>query len=168
MLKEKLVRKFDELVEGMDLSKIGTLTNLKLYNISMDESYDSDLFYEFCQEQYDGFVEELEVKMKHVGNTSWFRIDFENGLYGNVYSYDDYDEKSDKKKMLIEEFLYSLNVDEDNLDEEYDGYERILFKELNDFVEGLKTIVETYTYIETYKTNQLQHWSEFLMDQEIV
>lgn len=168
MLMKELVRKFDELVEGMDLGKVGSLTNLKLYDIAMDKSYNSDLFYDFCQEQYDTFVEELEVKMKHVGNTSWFRIDFEDGIYGNAYSYDDYDKKADKKKMLLNEFLYSLNVEEDNLEDEYVGYEHILFKELNDFIDGLKTIISTYTYIETYKQNQLQYWKEFLMDQETV
>ena len=117
------------------------------------------MFSIFCQQQYDLFTEELEVKMKHIGTTSKFRIDYEDGLYGNVYYYDDFinASKKEKMKMLFEEFLdYECDDFEDETDEEY------VEKIITEYVEDLKTIVDTYKTIDDFKQHQLEYWNEFI------
>ena len=90
MKKEKVQLIFNKELSKINYDVIGSLTDLKLHLIAMEENCDDELFSMFCQQEYDLFTEELEVKMKHVGRTSKFRIDYENGLYGNVYYYDDF------------------------------------------------------------------------------
>ena len=163
MKMEKVQLIFNKELSKINYDVIGSLTDLKLHLIAMEENCDDELFSMFCQQEYDLFTEELEVKMKHVGRTSKFRIDYEDGLYGNVYYYDDFvnASKKEKMKMLFEEFVYSECLYdiflEDNETEESYVQERI-----ESYVEDLKTIVDTYKEIEDFKDHQIELWNEFI------
>ena len=163
MKMEKVQLIFNKELSKINYDVIGSLTDLKLHLIAMEENCDDELFSMFCQQEYDLFTEELEVEMKHVGRTSKFRIDYENGLYGNVYYYDDFvnASKKEKMKMLFEEFVYSEYLYdiflEDNETEELYVQERI-----KSYVGGLKTIVDTYKEIEDFKDCQIELWDEFI------
>ena len=165
MKMEKVQLIFNKELSKINYDVIGSLTDLKLHLIAMEENCDDELFSMFCQQEYDSFTEELEVKMKHVGRTSKFRIDYENGLYGNVYYYDDFvnASKKEKMKMLFEEFVYSECLYdiflEDNETEESYVQERI-----ESYVGNLKTIVDTYKEIEDFKDHQIERWNEFLKE----
>ena len=163
MKKEKVQLIFNKELSKINYDVIGSLTDLKLHLVVMEENCDDELFSMFCQQEYDLFTEELEVKMKHVGRTSKFRIDYEDGLYGNVYYYDDFvnASKKEKMKMLFEEFVYSECLYdiflEDNETEESYVQERI-----ESYVGDLKTIVDTYKEIEDFKDCQIELWNEFI------
>ena len=163
MKMEKVQLIFNKELSKINYDVIGSLTDLKLHLIAMEENCDDELFSMFCQQEYDLFTEELEVKMKHVGRTSKFRIDYEDGLYGNVYYYDDFvnASKKEKMKMLFEEFVYSEYLYdiflEDNETEESYVQERI-----ESYVGDLKTIVDVYETIDDFKQHQLEYWNEFI------
>ena len=163
MKMEKVQLIFNKELSKINYDVIGSLTDLKLHLIAMEENCDDELFSMFCQQEYDLFTEELEVKMKHVGRTSKFRIDYENGLYGNVYYYDDFvnASKKEKMKMLFQEFVYSECLYdiflEDNETEESYVQERI-----ESYVGDLKTIVDAYKEIEDFKDCQIELWNEFI------
>ena len=169
MKMEKVQLIFNKELSKINYDVIGSLTDLKLHLIAMEENCDDELFSMFCQQEYDLFTEELEVKMKHVGRTSKFRIDYENGLYGNVYYYDDFvnASKKEKMKMLFEEFVYSECLYdiflEDNETEESYVQERI-----ESYVGNLKTIVDVYETIDDFKQHQLEYWNEFLGGNSLV
>ena len=163
MKMEKVQLIFNKELSKINYDVIGSLTDLKLHLVVMEENCDDELFNMFCQQEYDLFTEELEVEMKHVGRTSKFRIDYENGLYGNVYYYDDFvnASKKEKMKMLFEEFVYSEYLYdiflEDNETEESYVQERI-----ESYVGDLKTIVDVYKEIEDFKDCQIELWNEFI------
>ena len=163
MKMEKVQLIFNKELSKINYDVIGSLTDLKLHLVVMEENCDDELFNMFCQQEYDLFTEELEVEMKHVGRSSKFRIDYENGLYGNVYYYDDFvnASKKEKMKMLFEEFVYSECLYdiflEDNETEESYVQERI-----ESYVGDLKTIVDTYKEIEDFKDCQIELWNEFI------
>ena len=163
MKMEKVQLIFNKELSKINYDVIGSLTDLKLHLVAMEENCDDELFSMFCQQEYDLFTEELEVEMKHVGRSSKFRIDYEDGLYGNVYYYDDFvnASKKEKMKMLFEEFVYSECLYdiflEDNETEESYVQERI-----ESYVGDLKTIVDTYKEIEDFKDCQIELWNEFI------
>ena len=163
MKKEKVESMFYEELSKIKYELVGTLTDLKLHSIVFLDTFDDDLFYEFCRFNFREFTRDLIVEFKHVGRTSKFRIDYENGLYGNVYYYDDFvnASKKEKMKMLFEEFVYSEYLYdiflEDNETEESYVQERI-----ESYVEDLKTIVDTYKEIEDFKQHQVEYWNEFI------
>ena len=162
MKMEKVQLIFNKELSKINYDLIGSLTDLKLHLVAMEENCDDELFSMFCQQEYDLFTEELEVEMKHVGRSSKFRIDYENGLYGNVYYYDDFvnASKKEKMKMLFEEFLdYEYGVFEDEIDETDEEY---VEKTIIEYVEDLKTIVDTYETIDDFKQHQVEYWNEFL------
>ena len=166
MEKGKVKSMFYKELSKINYDVIGSLTDLKLHLVVEEENCDDELFNMFCQQQYDLFTEELEVEMKHVGRTSKFRIDYKDGLYGNVYYYDDFVNvsKKEKMKMLFEEFVYSECLYdiflEDNETEESYVQERI-----KSYVEDLKTIVDTYKEIEDFKQHQVEYWNEFIEEE---
>ena len=165
MKMEKVQLIFNKELSKINYDVIGSLTDLKLHLVVMEENCDDELFNMFCQQEYDLLTEELEVEMKHVGRSSKFRIDYENGLYGNVYYYDDFvnASKKEKMKMLFEEFLdYECDDFEDETDEEY------VEKIITEYVEDLKTIVDVYETIDDFKQHQVEYWHEFLGDNSLV
>ena len=163
MKKEKVKFMFYKELSKIEYELIGTLTDLKLHSIIFLDTFDEDLFYEFCRFNFREFTRDLIVEFKHVGRTSKFRIDYENGLYGNVYYYDDFvnASKKEKMKMLFEEFVYSEYLYdiflEDNETEESYVQERI-----ESYVGDLKTIVDVYKEIEDFKDCQIELWNEFI------
>ena len=159
MKKEKVEFMFYKELSKIKYELVGTLTDLKLHSIIFLDTFDDDLFYEFCRFNFREFTRDLIVEFKHVGRTSKFRIDYKNGLYGNVYYYDDFVNvsKKEKMKMLFEEFLdYECDDFEDETDEEY------VEKIITEYVEDLKTIVDVYETIDDFKQHQVEYWNEFL------
>ena len=163
MKKEKVKFMFYKELSKIKYELIGTLTDLKLHSIVFLDTFDEDLFYEFCRFNLREFTRDLTVKFKYVKRSSKFRIDYENGLYGNVYYYDDFvnASKKEKIKMLFEEFVYSEYLYdiflEDNETEESYVQERI-----ESYVGDLKTIVDVYETIDDFKQHQLEYWNEFI------
>ena len=159
MKKEKVEFMFYKELSKIEYEVIGTLTDLKLHSIVLLDTFDEDLFYDFCIRNFYDYTENLTVEFKYVQRSSKFRIDYKKGLYGNVYYYDDFvnASKKVKMKMLFEEFLdYECDDFEDETDEEY------VEKIITEYVEDLKTIVDTYETIDDFKQHQLEYWNEFL------
>ena len=163
MKKEKVEFMFYKELSKIEYEVIGTLTDLKLHSIIFLDTFDDDLFYEFCRFNFREFTRDLTVEFKHVNRSSKFRIDYKNGLYGNVYYYDDFvnASKKAKMKMLFEEFAHLEHLQlaflEDNEIEESYVQERI-----ESYVGDLKTIVDTYKEIEDFKDRQIELWNEFI------
>ena len=163
MKKEKVESMFYEELSKIEYEVIGTLTDLKLHSIVLLDTFDEDLFYDFCIRNFYDYTENLTVEFKYVQRSSKFRIDYKKGLYGNVYYYDDFVNASKKVKikMLFEEFMHSEHLQyallEDNETEEPYIQERI-----KSYVDDLKTIVNTYTEIEDFKDHQIELWNEFI------
>ena len=163
MKKEKVKFMFYKELSKIKYELIGTLTDLKLHSIAFLDTFDEDLFYEFCRFNFREFTRDLTVEFKYVKRSSKFRIDYENGLYGNVYYYDDFvnASKKEKMKMLFEEFVYSECLYdiflEDNETEESYVQERI-----ESYVGDLKTIVDVYETIDDFKQYQVEYWNEFI------
>ena len=163
MKKEKVESIFCEELSKIKYELVGTLTDLKLHSIVSLDTFDEDLFYEFCIKNFNDQSENLIVEFKYVKNSSKFRIDYKNGLYGNVYYYEDFvnASKKAKMKMLFEEFAHLEHLQlaflEDNEIEESYVQERI-----ESYVSDLKTIVDTYKEIEDFKDRQIELWNEFI------
>ena len=163
MKKEKVESIFCEELSKIKYELVGTLTDLKLHSIVSLDTFDEDLFYEFCYNKFYDYTEDLTVEFKYVKSLGKFRIDYKNGLYGNVYYYDDFvnASKKEKMKMLFQEFVYSECLYdiflEDNETEESYVQERI-----KSYVGDLKTIVDTYKEIEDFKDRQIELWNEFI------
>ena len=163
MKKEKVESIFCEELSKIKYELVGTLTDLKLHSIVSLDTFDEDLFYEFCISNFNDYTENLIVEFKYVKNSSKFRIDYKNGLYGNVYYYEDFvnASKKIKMKMLFEEFAHSEHLQlaflEDNEIEESYIQERI-----KSYIGNLKTIVDTYKEIEDFKDRQIELWNEFI------
>ena len=163
MKKEKVEFMFYKELSKIKYELIGTLTDLKLHSIVLLDTFDEYLFYEFCRFNFREYTRNLTVEFKHVKSSSKFRIDYKNGLYGNVYYYDDFVDvsKKEKMKMLFQEFVYSECLYdiflEDNETEESYVQERI-----ESYVGDLKTIVDVYETIDDFKQHQLEYWNEFI------
>ena len=163
MKKEKVESIFYEELSKIKYELVGTLTDLKLHSIVSLDTFDEDLFYEFCITNFNDYTENLTVEFKYVKNSSKFRIDYKNGLYGNVYSYEDFvnASKKIKMKMLFEEFMRSEHLNymflEDNeIEESY------IQEKIESYVGNLKTIVDTYKEIEDFKDRQIELWNDFI------
>ena len=163
MKKEKVEFMFYKELSKIKYELIGTLTDLKLHSIVLLDTFDEYLFYEFCRFNFREYTRNLTVEFKHVKSSSKFRIDYKNGLYGNVHYYDDFVNvsKKEKMKMLFQEFVYSECLYdiflEDNETEESYVQERI-----ESYVGDLKTIVDVYETIDDFKQHQLEYWNEFI------
>ena len=163
MKKEKAESMFYEELSKIKYELIGTLTDLKLHSIASLDTFDEDLFYEFLYNKFYDYTEDLTVEFKYVKSSSKFRIDYKNGLYGNVYYYEDFvnASKKAKMKMLFEEFAHSEHLQlaflEDNeIEESY------IQEKIESYVGNLKTIVDTYKEIEDFKDRQIELWNEFI------
>ena len=163
MKKEKAESMFYEELSKIKYELVGTLTDLKLHSIVSLDTFDEDLFYEFCMTNFYDYTRDLTVEFKHVKNSSKFRIDYKNGLYGNIYYYDDFvnASKKAKMKMLFEEFMRAEHLNyiflEDNeIEESY------IQEKIESYVGDLKTIVDTYKEIEDFKDRQIELWNEFI------
>ena len=163
MKKEKVKFMFYKELSKIKYELIGTLTDLKLHSIVSLDTFDEDLFYEFCIANFNDYTENLIVEFKYIKSLGKFRIDYKNCLYGNVYYYDDFvnASKKAKMKMLFEEFAHLEHLQlaflEDNEIEESYVQERI-----ESYVGDLKTIVDVYETIDDFKQHQLEYWNEFI------
>ena len=180
MKKEALRIKLMEMITDEVVEYVGNITNLKLYDANYlackiaEENGNEEVFEafnSFCQESFDTFMEDSEspmrgLKLKHLGRTSSFRIDTEDGLYGGVYYYDDYNNasKEEKKQMLYEEFLYIQNTDESDFEEMDTDEIELLIEEMKDYIENFNNIIEAYKEIEDFKKNQVEYFKEYIED----
>ena len=180
MKSEVLRIKLMEMITDEVIEYAGKITNLKLYDANYlacriaEESGNEEAFEEFnnfCQESFDTFMEDSEspmrgLKLKHLGRTSSFRIDTEDGLYGGAYYYDDYNNasKEEKKQMLYEEFLYIQNTDESDFEEMDKDEIELLIEEMKDYIENFNNIIEAYKEIEDFKKNQVEYFKEYIED----
>ena len=180
MKKEELRIKLMGMITGEVVKYVGNVTNLKLYDANYlacriaeengnEEAFEA--FNNFCQESFDTFIEDSEspmrgLKLKHLGRTSSFRIDTEDGLYGGAYYYDDYNNasKEEKKQMLYEEFLYIQNTDESDFEEMDEDEIELLIEEMKDYIENFNNIIEAYKEIEDFKKNQVEYFKEYIED----
>ena len=163
MKKEKAESMFYEELSKIKYELVGTLTDLKLHSIASLDTFDEDLFYEFCYNKFYDYTEDLTVEFKYVKSSSKFRIDYKNGLYGNVYYYEDFvnASKKIKMKMLFEEFAHSEHLqlaflENNEIEESY------IQEKIESYVGNLKTIVDTYKEIEDFKDRQIELWNEFI------
>ena len=163
MKKEKVESMFYEELSKIEYEVIGTLTDLKLHSIVLLDTFDEDLFYDFCIRNFYDYTENLTVEFKYVQRSSKFRIDYKKGLYGNVYYYEDFvnASKKAKMKMLFEEFAHLEHLQlaflEDNeIEESY------IQEKIESYIGNLKTIVDTYKEIEDFKDRQIELWNEFI------
>ena len=165
MKKEKVEFMFYKELSKIKYELVGTLTDLKLHSIVSLDTFDEDLFYEFSYNKFYDYTEDLTVEFKYDKNSSKFRIDYKNGLYGNVYYYEDFvnASKKAKMKMLFEEFAHLEHLQlaflEDNeIEESY------IQEKIESYVGNLKIIVDTYKEIEDFKDHQIEYWNEFLKE----
>ena len=165
MKKQKVKFMFYKELSKIEYELIGTLTDLKLHSIVFLDTFDDDLFYEFCRFNFREFTRDLTVEFKHVNRSSKFRIDYKNGLYGNVYYYDDFvnASKKAKMKMLFEEFahlehLQLVFLEDNEIEESY------IQEKIESYIGNLKIIVDTYKEIEDFKDHQIELWNEFLKE----
>ena len=163
MKKEKVESIFYEELSKIKYELVGTLTDLKLHSIVSLDTFDEDLFYDFCITNFNDYTEDLTVEFKYVKNSSKFRIDYKNGLYGNVYYYEDFvnASKKIKMKMLFEEFAHSEHLQYAFL-EDSEIEEPYIQERIKSYVGDLKTIVDVYKEIEDFKDRQIELWNEFI------
>ena len=163
MKKEKVESIFYEELSKIKYELVGTLTDLKLHSIVSLDTFDEDLFYEFCIANFNDYTKDLTVEFKYIKNSSKFRIDYKNGLYGNVYYYEDFvnASKKIKMKMLFEEFAHSEHLQYAFL-EDSEIEEPYIQERIKSYVGDLKTIVDTYKEIEDFKDRQIELWNEFI------
>ena len=180
MKKEELRIKLMGMITGEVVEYVGNVTNLKLYDANYlacriaEESGNEEAFEafnNFCQESFDTFMEDSEspmrgLKFKHVGRTSSFMIDTEDGLYGGAYYYDDYNGATEveKKQMLYEEFLYIQNTDESDFEEMDEDEIELLIEEMEDYIASFDDIIKAYDEIEDFKKNQVKYFKEYIED----
>ena len=180
MKTEVLKIKLMEMIPDEVTEYVGNIINLKLYDAHFlaykiaeengnEEAFEA--FNNFCQINFYYFVEDCESPMKglefkHIGRTSSFRIDTEDGLYGGAYYYDDYNNasKEERKQMLYEEFLYLQNTDESDFEEMDTDEIELLIEEMKDYVESFNDIIEAYKEIEDFKKNQVKYFKEYIED----
>ena len=163
MKKEKVESIFYEELSKIKYELVGTLTDLKLHSIVSLDTFDEDLFYEFCITNFNDYTEDLTVEFKYNKNSSKFRIDYKNGLYGNVYYYEDFvnASKKIKMKMLFEEFAHTEHLQYAFL-EDSEIEEPYIQERIKSYVGDLKIIVDTYKEIEDFKDRQIELWNEFI------
>ena len=163
MKKEKVESIFYEELSKIKYELVGTLTDLKLHSIVSLDTFDEDLFYEFCIANFNDYTKDLTVEFKYVKNLSKFRIDYKNGLYGNVYYYEDFvnASKKIKMKMLFEEFAHTEHLQYAFL-EDSEIEEPYIQERIKSYVGDLKIIVDTYKEIEDFKDRQIELWNEFI------
>ena len=163
MKKEKIESIFYEELSKIKYELVGTLTDLKLHSIVSLDTFDEDLFYDFCIRNFYDYTENLTVEFKYVQRSSKFRIDYKKGLYGNVYYYDDFvnASKKVKMKMLFEEFAHTEHLQYVFL-EDSEIEEPYIQERIKSYVGDLKIIVDTYKEIEDFKDRQIELWNEFI------
>ena len=179
------IESLNNVIESINLnslSNIGETTNLKLYDIAFDycdiEDFE-ELFYYFCEVEYNMFIEylnTLDLKMTHIGNTSSFYIESTRKDFYSDYYQDEYEGKDNKEKLQLlldnEANLYSLYCDEIifkdgkvySIDTDCIDKEDIKFytRELLDTIEIIRDINKAYEYIENFKNKQIELFKEFL------
>ena len=182
------IKKFNEVVANFDLSlldHLGETTNLKLYDIVYkyeDMNYFYNVFNEFCQCEYEHFLEMLKcnnIVMEHIGNTSSFYLNYENF---NLFEYNYYHEFENKtpfeklELLILNEINQLFDVEDVTLfansiikvDEDYISPEDIdmLTDEIESTTDILKDLKCMYNYIESFKERQCEIFAEFIEDQE--
>ena len=149
-------------IKEVELNYIGLDTNVKLYEVAYNLKEDEDeneKFNEFCRQELENFEEYLKenyCSIHYIGRTSSFQIDCNTILNGNgnlLYMLGKNNEE--KITYIVECFEHEYDWDMDNSDEEaveeIETHEEMFNRDLNEFINSLKQIVEAYKYIENFK-----------------
>ena len=158
-------------IKEVELNYIGLDTNVKLYEVAYNLKEDeNEKFDEFCRQELENFEEYLKenyCSIHYIGRTSSFQIDCNTILNGNgnlLYMLGKNNEE--KITYIVECFEYEYDWDMDNSDEEaveeIETHEEMFNRDLNEFINSLKQIVEAYKYIENFKDNQMKYWNEYI------
>ena len=158
-------------IKEVELNYIGLDTNVKLYGVAYDLKEDeNEKFDEFCRQELENFEEYLKenyCSIHYIGRTSSFQIDCNTILNGNgnlLYMLGKNNEE--KITYIVECFEHEYDWDMDNSDEEaveeIEAHEEMFNRDLNEFINSLKQIVEAYKYIENFKDNQMKYWNEYI------
>lgn len=158
-------------IKEVELNYIGLDTNVKLYEVAYNLKEDeNEKFDEFCRQELENFEEYLKenyCSIHYIGRTSSFQIDCNTILNGNgnlLYMLGKNNEE--KITYIVECFEHEYDWDMDNSDEEaveeIETHEEMFNRDLNEFINSLKQIVEAYKYIENFKDNQMKYWNEYI------
>ena len=158
-------------IKEVELNYIGLDTNVKLYEVAYNLKEDeNEKFNEFCRQELENFEEYLKenyCSIHYIGRTSSFQIDCNTILNGNgnlLYMLGKNNEE--KITYIVECFEHEYDWDMDNSDEEaveeIETHEKMFNRDLNEFINSLKQIVEAYKYIENFKDNQMKYWNEYI------
>ena len=158
-------------IKEVELNYIGLDTNVKLYEVAYNLKEDeNEEFNEFCRQELENFEEYLKenyCSIHYIGRTSSFQIDCNTILNGNgnlLYMLGKNNEE--KITYIVECFEHEYDWDMDNSDEEaveeIEAHEEMFNRDLNEFINSLKQIVEVYKYIENFKDNQMKYWNEYI------
>ena len=158
-------------IKEVELNYIGLDTNVKLYEVAYNLKEDeNEKFNEFCRQELENFEEYLKenyCSIHYIGRTSSFQIDCNTILNGNgnlLYMLGKNNEE--KITYIVECFEHEYDWDMDNSDEEaveeIETHEEMFNRDLNEFINSLKQIVEAYKYIENFKDNQMKYWNEYI------
>ncbi len=158
-------------IKEVELNYIGLDTNVKLYEVAYNLKEDeNEKFNEFCRQELENFEEYLEenyCSIHYINRTSSFQIDCNTILNGNGnLSYMLGKNNEEKITYIVECFEHEYDWDMDNSDEEaveeIETHEEMFNRDLNEFINSLKQIVEVYKYIENFKDNQMKYWNEYI------
>ena len=158
-------------IKEVELNYIGLDTNVKLYGVAYNLKEDeNEKFNEFCRQELENFEEYLKenyCSAHYIGRTSSFQIDCNTMLNGNGnLPYMLGKNNEEKITYIVECFEHEYDWDMDNSDEEaveeIEAHEEMFNRDLNEFINSLKQIVEAYKYIENFKDNQMKYWNEYI------
>ena len=157
--------------------------NLKLYDAAYYDysedfplicrTYGNNEFYEFCQNEYDNFLDWLaendidKTILNYIGSTSSFYI----GKYGNediidiinnIYSDNIYGHEFNYINISVNYKITPFEVWELSDDEVQDELNYIVSNLFDDVKATFEPIIKLAEYIDDYKVNQVKYFKEYL------
>ena len=193
---EKLNRQFKKLQEHtQDLSYTNLKLYDVSFYVGDDEKLLND-FVNFCECEYDYFqywLEENMLQTEYIGRTSSFKF-YGGYAESNFYDFDIYDMKDDQNifdtlgyglesetELLLnssnlKEFYYDLenelnydlsdDYDLDDLETELEDAIEELEEYLHAYYKEIKAVKRAYKWLESYKTNQVEDFKEYVANNE--
>lgn len=178
----KAVKALKELHDSLPFEVV----NLKLHDVSYKVNSDGlrEDFEEFCRFEYDYFntlLQDRNLTLSYIGRTSSFFIEsrdiqlYDKNLIGGSLEDAYYFNRSlgyitDTPEVLYEfdtfKSALSSYIIVDGLEEGVasfiDDIDYFIRNVLEDLLSQSQDILYMYDYIETFKVNQLQHWTDYI------
>ena len=142
-LKKEMMARFDDAV----IKNIGSLINLELNKGLLNQ----DNFMELV-----GLLNKENVEMIKPAKLNMFYLDKSTHIYGNVNYYFEYNNETDgseKKQMLFDEFIHSMNLNKEDLINDENEINAVK-KNFDKFLNDLKSINNVYQMINDLKKNE--------------